>query len=185
MKRRLIICIVLLAVYVSSKGQVRGQVADSLSREPLVGASVNLNRQGQHIRTGEKGQFLMGSILQADTLVVSYLGYRQKRIPVNAATKGSLFVLLSPDSNALEEVEVNTGFYQVPKERATGSFTHIDKYLSFWHQQQLQVHCSPLAHSIGLHKLRQMGQHSFPLDHLAMHYLLPDYLNHRDPHPRQ
>src|SRR5690606_34247321 len=35
-------------------------------------------------------------------------------------------ITLEPDENMLEEVEVNTGFYQVPRERATGSFTHVD-----------------------------------------------------------
>src|SRR5690606_34375368 len=60
---------------------------------------------------------------------VRYMGFEPKSIYVNANTK-YLKVLLHPLENQIEEVEVvSTGYQQLPKERATGSFVQIDNEL--------------------------------------------------------
>src|SRR5690606_15165587 len=60
---------------------------------------------------------------------VRYMGFEPKSIYVNANTK-YLKVLLEPVENQIEEVEVvSTGYQQLPKERATGSFVQIDNEL--------------------------------------------------------
>jgi TonB-linked SusC/RagA family outer membrane protein len=47
----------------------------------------------------------------------------KKQLPKPDTTK------LRKDTIKLQEVVINTGYYQIPKERATGSFDHIDKQL--------------------------------------------------------
>ena len=95
--------------------------------EKIEGATVNLVPGNRKIISDTNGNFVFVGVWQADTLVVSHLGYQGDRIvvPTNWQTEEVSIILRQLD-NTLEEVEVNTGYYSVPRERATGSFTHID-----------------------------------------------------------
>lgn len=107
---------------------LHGQVVNA-EGEPLVSASVRLMTTGPVTTTNTDGHFSLPFPNKADTLVVSYVGYLQKKILVTRE-KGNLGeITLLSDPNAIQEVIVNTGYYQVPQERATGAFTHIDNAL--------------------------------------------------------
>src|SRR5690606_30573705 len=75
------------------------------------------------------GSFSLPSPRQADTLLISFVGYLSRHVPVGTNGPRQLHVALEADPNALEEVVVNTGYYRMPKERATGSFTHVSSAL--------------------------------------------------------
>lgn len=104
---------------------VSGQVTNE-SGEPVSGASVRLLQNNQTVHTDAKGQFQLVLSSGTDTLLVSHLAYLPYRTPVNTGLKTRLRISLQPKDNTLQEVEVNTGYYSVPKERATGSFDFID-----------------------------------------------------------
>lgn len=109
--------------------QIKGALYDGLSKEPLPGASIRLINNRQTVVTGNDGHFQLNLKTSHDTLLISYVGYVQLKTPVSAGSGQSLTLYLLRDVGALQEVSVNTGFYQVPKERATGSFTHVDNQL--------------------------------------------------------
>lgn len=112
--------------------EVRGRVVDSLGN-PLVGASVRvLNAEGKRTtlqtKTDGDGYFELKNVPEGYQLEISYIGHAG--ITVMAAAEVGTVMLQSAPSE-LEEVEVmvNTGYQQLPKERATGSFVQIDNDL--------------------------------------------------------
>lgn len=111
---------------------IRGRVVNEKG-EPLEGATIYVldsdgKRTSRQVITDREGKF---QLLEANNdmyLEISYLGFMSQKVKANAKV-GS--IVLKPISADVDEVEVvvNTGFYQIPKERATGSFTVIDNKL--------------------------------------------------------
>jgi TonB-dependent starch-binding outer membrane protein SusC len=101
----------------------RVQLQDS-NRVVLENVNVlNLNT-GQGTTTGAYGDF---NILarKGDVLIFSYVGLKNQRVKFNSADN-TLIVNLERDIQEQEAVSVyNTGYQQLPKERATGSFEHV------------------------------------------------------------
>lgn len=117
------------AVLVRSYPEVRGRVLDSLGN-PLQGASIRaINADGQRItiqtKTDQNGNFLLQNVPDDATLEITYIGYVRQAISPrpNVGT-----IVLQATSATLDEVDVSysTGYQYIPKERATGSFDHID-----------------------------------------------------------
>ncbi|WP_257669107.1 SusC/RagA family TonB-linked outer membrane protein [Parapedobacter tibetensis] len=112
--------------------EVHGRVVDSLG-SPLAGASVRvLNAEGQRTslqtRTDRNGEFVLRDVPEESMIEVSYVGYITRTVPTSA-NMGVIILLVT--SSELEEVEVmfSTGYQQIPKERATGSFVFLDEDL--------------------------------------------------------
>ncbi|HYH56939.1 MAG TPA: carboxypeptidase-like regulatory domain-containing protein, partial [Anseongella sp.] len=112
-----------------AQSQLSGRVVDAESREPLPGASLMLKYTESATQSGSDGSFSLPVPSAPDTLVISLIGYREERLPVTPGQIELMQVRLEPDIATLERVVVNTGLYQIPRERATGSFTHIDDTL--------------------------------------------------------
>ncbi|SMC56500.1 SusC/RagA family TonB-linked outer membrane protein [Pedobacter nyackensis] len=105
---------------------VRGIVVDEKGL-PLVGATVKVKGTEKRVVTGEKGEFYLQSVEERAVLVISYLGYESKEITANKDI-GAVRLILS--EGKLDEVTiVSTGYQEIPKERATGSFTVINNQL--------------------------------------------------------
>lgn len=105
-----------------------GVVTDPKGK-PLAGATVLYRHGSLSVITDASGRFTLPHVAVGDTLLIRHLGHKTARLPV-ATHQGSIIrVALDVDSNVLQEVEIQTGYYAVPQERATGSFTHIDKEL--------------------------------------------------------
>ncbi|SEN42370.1 TonB-linked outer membrane protein, SusC/RagA family [bacterium A37T11] len=95
---------------------------------PLVGASITFKNSRINSHSDQQGYFKLPAISTADSLRVSFVGYVTSILFVKPGTQ-NIRISLVPESGELQVVEVNTGYYSVPKERATGSFTHIDNEL--------------------------------------------------------
>lgn len=106
----------------------QGRVIDSLGN-PLNGATIEVEPQGLQLRAGEGGIFEFTSTEKSVQLTISYLGYLTNRIQFQAGARGVVDVVLRRRSNELDEVWINTGYYTIPKERATGSFVEVDNKL--------------------------------------------------------
>ena len=103
---------------------------------PLAGASVyRLDGRGKRVsvltKTDDSGHFAYSPELIGTQLEVVYVGYQQQKI--TASERGG-DIALKQLLTEVDEVEVvfNTGYQQLPKERATGSFgvvseSQIDK----------------------------------------------------------
>ncbi|RQP17269.1 MAG: SusC/RagA family TonB-linked outer membrane protein, partial [Parapedobacter sp.] len=108
----------------------KGRVVSAETDEPVGNASVTLRNGKTLVLTNTDGEFSLTIKSLPDTLLVTMVGFKTKAIPlVDASSAQQITVKLSPDVIQLEEVMVNTGYYSVPRERATGSFTVIDNQL--------------------------------------------------------
>ena len=92
-------------------------------------ANVKLLLSKTTATTDEAGAFQIKMNIIGDTLMVSHLGFKPQKVFVRSTIRQQLVITLIQDAQALEEVTISTGYYQVPRERATGSFSHVDQKL--------------------------------------------------------
>ncbi|QES87369.1 SusC/RagA family TonB-linked outer membrane protein [Rhizosphaericola mali] len=69
------------------------------------------------------------TISQPDTLTVYLPGYKKKQIPVSLDSIRFITVKLDKDAPDFNEVIVSTGYQQISRQRATGSFVVMDSAL--------------------------------------------------------
>ena len=96
--------------------------------EGLPGASVKVKRSSAGTVSDAEGHFRLTQVPLHAVITITFIGY----LPQELATDGTgkvLSIMLQPASKQLEEVIVNTGYQEVPLERATGSYDYIDKDL--------------------------------------------------------
>lgn len=96
--------------------------------ELLEGVSVAIKGSTERVRTSKDGRFSFSGRTEA-VLVVSHIGYRSREIPITATTAGPVLIQLEEAVAELENVTVSTGYQQLPRERATGSFEQLGKTL--------------------------------------------------------
>ena len=99
---------------------IKGQVLDA-DGEPLVGVTVQVAGTSNGTATDLDGNYVLNDVDPNATLVYSYIG---KKPVERKATATSSVLILEDDSNVLDDVVV-TGYQQISKERATGSFAKV------------------------------------------------------------
>ncbi len=113
----------------------RGRIYDGQSGLPLMGADVYLLRAGKGTVAGNKGWFSLQitSADLGDTLVISYLGYQEQRIPLRSYQDGTP-IRLNPKSLEFgERIEVsaeriNLIKQDIPHSRSTLDLQEIRQY---------------------------------------------------------
>ncbi|CDS92099.1 TonB-dependent receptor plug [Sphingobacterium sp. PM2-P1-29] len=111
--------------------QVTGKVTSRNDNIPIEGASISLQGTNTTVNTNSNGYFTLrianGNIA---VVTVNHVGYEPSTVTVNLPQTDTLKVLLNTSTRLLEEVEVvSTGYQQIPKERATGSFSTVSNEL--------------------------------------------------------
>lgn len=102
-----------------------GKVIDE-NGKPLPGATIRVKHSNRSTSANEEGNFSLLNVPDSTVLVVSFVGYKSKEVQTSG--NGLLLVIsLQPDAAVLKEVNVSTGYQTVPLERATGSFSYVDK----------------------------------------------------------
>lgn len=105
---------------------VRGVVVDEKGG-PLVGATIKVKGTVKVTSTNAEGEFYLQGVDEKAVLVISYLGYEVMEI---AAAKDIGILKMTSAAGKLDEVEVvSTGYQNIPKERATGSFLVLNNDL--------------------------------------------------------
>src|ERR1700761_5232917 len=89
---------------------------------PAVGATIIAKRSLASSATNTEGQFDIAVLSDLDTIVITHIGFKPATKIVTASTKYPIRITLSPSVSELKEVIVSTGYQDLPKERATGSF---------------------------------------------------------------
>lgn len=110
--------------------ELRGKVLDEKGG-PLPGATVQVKNTKKTAITNADGAFELHAVDDKAILVVSYIGYKSKEIPANQENPMTITLEINPA--LLSEISVvSTGYQDIPKERAAGSFSVInaDKDLS-------------------------------------------------------
>jgi TonB-linked SusC/RagA family outer membrane protein len=102
---------------------VRGKVLDE-EGHPLPGATVNVKNTTKTVLTNEKGEFELKGIDEKAVLVISFVGYTSKQVPVSEASP--LLVRLQPNPAELAEVQVAVGYGAVKKRDLTGAVSLVN-----------------------------------------------------------
>ncbi len=106
---------------------LNGVVLSAADGRILEGATVKLKDTDKSMLTNDKGEFSLKTNRREGVFEVSFVGYKTQKITFT--NNQTLTVSLEPDEGLLEEVLVNTGYQEIAKERATGSFVQIDNRL--------------------------------------------------------
>lgn len=105
--------------------ELRAQVVSQSDGQPIQGATVR-SSVGQTM-SDEKGFFTVIYSGNDPILNVSALGYTAKRITFSRYPDTMVLIQLTPTRTLVDEVVVSTGYYSVPVERATGSFSFVEE----------------------------------------------------------
>lgn len=115
MKKKLnrYICTCILLVFIGVKAQetkpliqskLEGLVVDAVTKEPVIGASINIKGTTHGVQTDFDGKFYFQTGQKFPyTLIVSYMGYKKTEVVVSA---NSVVIDLTQEQNALSEVVV-------------------------------------------------------------------------------
>lgn len=128
--------LIMITLFVSTSAyaqrRVVGKVISLENRLPIEGASVSLKGEVTIVSTNSEGEFNLQTKSEANfvVLMVNHIAYEPNTFDVSLPQKDTLNIVLQPISQLIDEVEVvSTGYQKIPKERATGSFSTIDKDL--------------------------------------------------------
>ena len=97
-----------LALY-SQTLKIRGVVYDKGTNEPVSFASVGLNDNSGGTISNINGEFYLEKKSTADSIYVSFLGYKTAKLPVKTGGYNDIKIYLEPDNIELEEVIVTPG----------------------------------------------------------------------------
>lgn len=105
-----------------------GRVLSSVEGKPLAGATITLKESTQYAVSDTSGNFTLSIPDKQVNLHVSHVGFISESIYLSKEQNTMVFYL-KPDETILKDVIVSTGYQNVSKERATGSFTILNNAL--------------------------------------------------------
>ncbi|MEO6231771.1 MAG: SusC/RagA family TonB-linked outer membrane protein [Ferruginibacter sp.] len=108
---------------------IHGKVTDAQTGGAVAGVSIIALQSKSSTVTADDGSFSLTVNTGKDRLELTHVNYSVKTVSLNAATPTPLLISIQQTSKELDEVIVNTGYQQLPKERATGSFNLISNKL--------------------------------------------------------
>ncbi|QEM08235.1 SusC/RagA family TonB-linked outer membrane protein [Mucilaginibacter rubeus] len=107
---------------------IQGVVLSAKNLQPLFGATILLN--GKVVtQTDNRGSFQFHTADTSGTILATYIGYKNIEITFGHENFGPFKIQLTDDQTSLNEVIISTGYQNIPKERASGSFDQIDNKL--------------------------------------------------------
>ena len=120
------LCILLISIGVKAQetkpliqSKLEGTVIDAVTKEPVIGASVNIKGTTHGVQTDLDGRFYFQTGQKFPyTLVVSYLGYKKSEVVVNA---NLVTIDLTQEQNQLSEVVVTA--LGISKEKKSLGYT--------------------------------------------------------------
>lgn len=107
---------------------IRGKVIDE-NGYPIAGATIGEKGTEKRWAANENGEFLLTNVSKDATILVTFIGFQPKEYKLDNKVK-SITIVLIRNTMQLEEVNVvSSGYQNIPKERATGSFEKIENQL--------------------------------------------------------
>jgi TonB-linked SusC/RagA family outer membrane protein len=114
------------AAQIKEPGNLIKGVVVNQENVTLPGATIQLKNSNIRTTTRSQGTFSLYVAQNEFTLVVSYIGYKTKEVPLRQPLTNPIIISLIENSDSLKEVIVSTGYQQQSRERATGSFSKVD-----------------------------------------------------------
>ena len=105
----------------TAQQQVRGVVKDQ-NDLPIPGVSVLIKGTNQGTITNLDGEYAL-MVGEDDVLLFSFLGFKPREIPVN--DRSEIDVVLKEEATALNEVEINAGYYNTTRRESTGNISRV------------------------------------------------------------
>ena len=118
----MLLCCIISSLVVTAQTKQSGKVIGSDDKLPVVGASVRIKGTNVGAVTDVNGNFNL-SLSPGNVLVVSYIGYQSKEVPVSGT--GFLTISLNPANSTLNEVVV-TGYTSQRKKDIAGAVAVVD-----------------------------------------------------------
>ena len=107
MKRFLILATFICIVTYVQAAAIRGIVLDKESKEPLIGATIQINGTTTGAVTDIDGKFELGGLRNTTyQLIVSYISYRTQTIEVTVKDMAEITIEMESDAQVLGEVTV-------------------------------------------------------------------------------
>lgn len=115
MKKELITYLYLLLILIvpastiaqeASKVRIHGKITDAATKEALPYASIRINKTSIGCSSDNRGNFSFYAPALRDTLIISSVGYTDKRIPLSSKTRMPIKAVLEPADYALSELTV-------------------------------------------------------------------------------
>lgn len=106
----------------------KGRVLNE-KQEPIPGATIQVKHSDIATASDDDGAFFLESIEDNATLVLTSVNYSTTEFRINKRTEGIITMEFANSELAEVNVTVSTGYQQLPKERSTGSFSHVNRQL--------------------------------------------------------
>jgi TonB-linked SusC/RagA family outer membrane protein len=126
------ICLILFSsLFAQQPKPLTGTVLTAPDNAPLPGALIKEQGSTLATVTDTEGRFSFSPSSPDPVLIISYLGYLTQEIKITEYHRANgLQITLTEDAMELGGVDIlSTGFQQLPRERATGSFVQLDNEL--------------------------------------------------------
>jgi len=109
-----------------TKLDIRGKITGT-NGEALAGATITIKGSNKTVVTNEKGEFTLEGVVPGAILIINSLGHQ----PIEYTVKDdkNFTVQLKTLVSELENIKLSTGYEELPKERATGSFEKVNNEL--------------------------------------------------------
>lgn len=101
----------------------------SESDQLITGATITTIKGGASTVSDNNGRFGIILRYETDTLSITCIGYKSIKKIIDQSTVSVLHIKMTPAIRELQELTVSTGYQELPKERATGSFYKLDNKL--------------------------------------------------------
>jgi TonB-dependent starch-binding outer membrane protein SusC len=108
----------MLPLNLLAQSKLQGVVTDNTSGQPLPGVNVMVKGTNNGVSTNFDGQFTLSNVKNGDTILFSFLGFKEQAITFNG--QNNITVTLQEESAKLDEIVV-VGYGSVKKKDATGS----------------------------------------------------------------
>ncbi len=94
MKSKIILLFLFLSLSAfSQQKDLSGIVVDSETSIPLQNANIYLTKNKTGTTSDRQGKFVLKEVSESDTLIISYLGYKQLSLPVSQLQNNQTFFL--------------------------------------------------------------------------------------------
>lgn len=115
---------------VYSQQALSGKVLSQRDSLPIAGAVVSVQGSKTAVSTNALGSFTVPVSGDDVVLTIQHIGYEPQNLAIKILQNKDVTVYLEMTYQIMQEVEVvSTGYQQLPRERATGSFATVDKEL--------------------------------------------------------
>ena len=123
------ICSISLAcIGFAQEKSLLGRVLSAEEGAPLPKATISIKELSEYAVSDTSGNFILSIPGKQVTLHITHVGFEAQTVLL-PKEQNTIVIYLKRDETILKDVTVSTGYQNISKERATGSFTTINNAL--------------------------------------------------------